>query len=728
MYAMLKIKKIEIEGFRGFTQKISIEFNNPVILLYGGNHQGKSSVLNAIEWCLYGDECIGEKSGIRERVGTGEMTWRVVNDNSEKAQVKLEIEGEQGNFTITRTEVKGKGKKRKSIKMSLPNGTEKKGDEACQEIAQLLQVSFKDFATTIYQHQETIHDFVMQKPSEQSDVMDRLLGLSDYRNILDGINKSNVLKIQKEFVEEFNKLQIRIQKTIEIKQKDMDVKRGKAKEKGLSEEELNEKKLLELTESTRKDIGNFARQLGLITTAISPLSDWGNTESFIAGIKNECNRLWGESPDVKEQLEIQTKRSKMVLLKSQYEIQYLNLKSKRKELQDFEQENGNKDEIDNKIRKVVEGMKSIDEEIKQTRPKAKLIEEGISILESVASSDAETCPLCGEKVPNLLEHLRKEWEEEIKTQVQELEKQQEELDKKKTDLEKLKKKYERLYEDIQEEKKRLQEEINKISKFLHKELGDRDDPTTILALEIKNIDSRLIEIEDAIKSKRSTIDAILEKTNIMNLLYTILLLKDNLEKINQIQKTDEYKKQEKIRTDVSNQVRDVEELNKIIKSCMLREAEEKIGSAKSEIDDYFRRITNNPAFQKLDIKVEEDKKIGGNFYIFEDQNGKRPIPVLSQGDLNSLALSIFLGLTKASGDSHSLGFILMDDPSQSLDSQQKGRLVEIFNELSNIKNITVSTMDTELQQFLKDGITKVKTIYKFSDWVPDSGPRISKEI
>jgi len=725
---MLKIKKVEIEGFRGFTQKTSIEFENPVTLLHGGNHQGKSSVLNAIEWCLYGDECIGEKSGIRERVGTGEMAWRVVNDNSEKAQVKLKIEGEQGIFTITRAGVKGKGKKGKSIKISLPDGTEKEGDEGDQEIAKLLRVSFKDFATTVYQHQETIHDFVMQKPSEQSDVMDRLLGLSDYRNILGGIKKSNVLKVQKELTEEFKKLQIRVQGTIKIRQKDLDDKSGKAEEKGLSEEELNKNKLLELAESTIKDIGNFARLLGLATKAISPPSDWKNTESFITDIKNECSRLWAESPEVKEQSEKQKKRSEMVSFKSQYETQYLNLKLKKKELQGFERENGNKDEIDNKIRKAVEEIETIDKEIKRTSPKAKLIEEGISILKLAAPSDAEICPLCGEKVSNLLEHLRKEWEEKIKAKVQELEKQQVELDKKKIDFEKLKKEHVRLDEDTQREKERLKEAINNSSEFLHKELGVRDDPAAILSIEIKNIDSRLKEIEDAIKNKRFEIEAISKKTDTMNLLYDILLLKDKLEEINQIQKTNEYQTQEKIRTDVSNLVRDVEELSKIIKSCMLKEAEEKIDSARSAIDYYFRRITNNPAFQTLNIKVEEDKKTGGNFYIFEDQDGKRPIPVLSQGDLNSLALSIFLGLTKASGDSHPLGFILMDDSSQSLDLQQKARLVEILNELSDIKNITVSTMDTEMQQLLKDNITKVKTIYKLSDWAPNSGPRISKEI
>jgi len=160
---MIKIKKADIEGFRGFIEKTSINFENPVTILYGGNHQGKSSVLNAIEWCLYGDECVGGSSGIRERVGTGDMSWRVVNDNSERAQVKLEIDKEKNTYFIIRTELKGKGKKGKSIKINLPDGKEKRDVEAEQEIKRLLGIEFKDFANTAYQHQETIHDFVMKK-------------------------------------------------------------------------------------------------------------------------------------------------------------------------------------------------------------------------------------------------------------------------------------------------------------------------------------------------------------------------------------------------------------------------------------------------------------------------------------------------------------------------------------------------------------------------------------
>ena len=50
-----------------------------------------------------------------------------------------------------------------------------------------------------------------------------------------------------------------------------------------------------------------------------------------------------------------------------------------------------------------------------------------------------------------------------------------------------------------------------------------------------------------------------------------------------------------------------------------------------------------------------------------------------------------------------------------------------INELSNIKDIVISTMDTELHKLLKSRITKVKTTYKFSNWEPEAGPGISIE-
>jgi len=108
-----KIKSIEVEGFRGIAKKQQLELDKPAVLLYGGNHQGKSSILNALEWCLFGDSCIGQKSGIQERVGSGSCTWRVVNDNSANAKVKLVFEYKDKEIIVVRTEKRVKERREK---------------------------------------------------------------------------------------------------------------------------------------------------------------------------------------------------------------------------------------------------------------------------------------------------------------------------------------------------------------------------------------------------------------------------------------------------------------------------------------------------------------------------------------------------------------------------------------------------------------------------------------
>ena len=60
--------RLQIEGFRGFRERQEFAFDHPVIQLIGDNRSGKSSALNALEWCLFGDGCTGGNTGIRERI------------------------------------------------------------------------------------------------------------------------------------------------------------------------------------------------------------------------------------------------------------------------------------------------------------------------------------------------------------------------------------------------------------------------------------------------------------------------------------------------------------------------------------------------------------------------------------------------------------------------------------------------------------------------------------
>jgi DNA repair protein SbcC/Rad50 len=722
-----KIKSIEVEGFRGIAAKQQLELNKPAVLLYGGNHQGKSSILNALEWCLFGDSCIGQKSGIRERVGSGSSSWRVVNDNSGSARVKLSIEYKDKEIIIVRSETKGGGKSGKTLMVSYGNENDLFNEEAEAEILNIFDTSHKDFSTTIYQHQENIRDFIIQKASDRSDAIDRLLGLSDYRNILEGIKKSDIGKIQKKVVGEFENFQASIDDAIKLRKDDMKEKEERAIGNGAKKEDLNERGLAKISKEINKDLEKFSKEIGGVIQSKPELAEWRETPSFINSSKEELSRLWSESPDVTRQSEETAKREKLGSLKSIYQDKKSDIKSAEKKLKDFIKNSGTIEDINKKINAIAANLKKIESNIKEISPKADIFIEGIDYLEKASEDKTDVCPLCGKETKNLIDILKKEYDKNIKSQIEKFEKNKNERIEEKESLSDLIEDHESLIEDIDSKKEALKGLIGSISKTLGRKISSKDDPEAIISVEIEKVDKNIKDLREAISKKRENLDSIEKKIKMFDSIYEVIAINEKLEKILEIQNTDEYKNQEEIKDSISIYVDKINEIVNLLGKNLHREARKKVEVAKSKIDHYFKRITENPAIEEIKLKVDENKRTGLNFYSFEDQDGMDPIPILSQGDLNSLAISIFLGLASTLKDSNLISFTLMDDPSQSLDSKEKKNLVNVINDFCKDKNIIISTMDEEFKDLLKNNITKTKSIFCLKDWSPAAGPKICKE-
>ena len=52
--AKYRVGSISIEGFKGFTNKQVLPLNGKHAFLFGANGSGKSSIIEAIRWCLFG--------------------------------------------------------------------------------------------------------------------------------------------------------------------------------------------------------------------------------------------------------------------------------------------------------------------------------------------------------------------------------------------------------------------------------------------------------------------------------------------------------------------------------------------------------------------------------------------------------------------------------------------------------------------------------------------------
>ena len=85
--ANYRIMGLTVEGFRGFTTRQSISFDGRNIFIFGENGLGKSSIIEAIQWCLFGGADVQVRNSVYEK---------------QECLVTLHLVGTKGNLTIKR--------------------------------------------------------------------------------------------------------------------------------------------------------------------------------------------------------------------------------------------------------------------------------------------------------------------------------------------------------------------------------------------------------------------------------------------------------------------------------------------------------------------------------------------------------------------------------------------------------------------------------------------------
>src|SRR5262249_19894325 len=257
---MLTPIRLKVRGFRGFLREQEFRFDEPVVILFGENHRGKSSTLNALEWTLFGEECVGKQTNIRERV-----RWEVANRHAGTPDVVVELGllGPEGTFAVRRCWTKSpRGRSAQpSLELELPDGEVVNGEEAEARLAQILGCAFCDFKTTVYQHQEAIRDIVTHEPRERDDAIDRLLGLSDYRNLLSGIKETALPARQKRITERFKEFGNNVQTIIKARENDLKEKRAAVAEVCGSVNRITGKMALALAEGVREALAGFVDEV-----------------------------------------------------------------------------------------------------------------------------------------------------------------------------------------------------------------------------------------------------------------------------------------------------------------------------------------------------------------------------------------------------------------------------------------------------------------------------------
>lgn len=723
---MFELKRLKVKGFRGFVGEHVFEFSEPVAILYGENHRGKSSTLNAIEWCLFGDNCMGSKTGIRER-----MDWEVANRHAVDGDVRVEAEfkGPDGSYVVTR-QANASGKRGSgSLTATLPDGTALQGEEASRRLTALFRSSFRDFMTTVYQHQETIRGILTDVASDRNDAIDRLLGLSYYRELRLGIRASDIEKIYRGITSRSEGLRDRAEQSIRTLDNLVKEQRADAAAQELVEEDLEEEGALRRAKQIGDAVRDLAEAMGITSFDIDTPQQYQEMEEFPNYITDKVDDLWNRAPDSEKHKDIVKEQLELIGIREAYSAATDEEVRAHNNREGFVQQNGDAEALARRVQEAAVQVANLETSMGETNRRAKLVREAIGYLKEAGSGEAgEQCPLCLTKIPNLLGHLQTEWEDNMKHEVAELEAQLNARAAERGRLSALRTQFEALDKETSRTRSQIVACLERVGAALGRELGREDDPGALISARLRQVETELQRVSQSIEQKKPKRRAIFDRLKELRAIKEVINSERKKAIVERVFDSPEYQELSQILDEIAQFVDDVQAIRGHLAAASREEAESKIHAAGSALDENFRRLTGHPAIGRLVMNVAEDTRSGNNSYTFKGKDGTDPQPILSQGDLNCLALSLFLGLAKATSAEQPFSFVMLDDPSQSLGSSAKRQIVAVLGEVAEWRQLIIATPDNELKEMLVSNLTKSKTVFRFDNWTINEGPTITKGL
>lgn len=113
--------------------------------------------------------------------------------------------------------------------------------------------------------------------------------------------------------------------------------------------------------------------------------------------------------------------------------------------------------------------------------------------------------------------------------------------------------------------------------------------------------------------------------------------------------------------------------------------------------DVWTKLCESSSVSLGRVRLKGTAKQGGvELDVSVDDREAAAYSVMSQGELHSLALSLFI--PRATHEASPFGFLVIDDPVQSMDTQKVEGLAAVLSECARHRQVVVFTHDTRLEQ------------------------------
>lgn len=673
------LKSIKLHNIRSYESQ-QIDFPLGSVLLAGDIGSGKSTILLAIEFAIFGAK-------------KGELpAYTLLRHGKKEGSVELKMQIGGKDITIKRALKRGNGDIRQEAGYIIVNGIKKEGTAEELRAAVLDMLGYpkelvkkgKDliYRYTVYTPQEEMKHILYENNEARLDTLRKVFNIDKYKRIKDNAKIiAAYLREKKRHLEGFIF-------DLESKRKNLDERRTE-----ISELDKRISSIIPKIGEIRKAINEKTKSFRVIEKDIMELNSLRGeldvTEANLRQMVVQNNRL-------NDEIRILEKH----ILELKKEVEGKDIRELGEIIKKTDETEGEISEADASYRDIIKKISGLEAKISQSRETVKKV------------LDLEICPVCEQKVDEghkhnislregkkhdeLVEQVRgcREAEAKLDKVKHELKKKIDSLMKEQNHLNILKIKFENLNEksSSKEEKSLLKEKIKK-------EIGSLNSKKLELCAKILTHAGT----EEKYKIIRKEIDDLLPQ-----------------EKFLELEKNKYETEKGAILRFIAGMEREISEKQK---------AKERLGSISQLaiwLDELFINLMSsiekhvmvnihsefNELFKKwFDMLLEDETisvRVDADFTPVIEQNGYETyIENLSGGEKTSVALSYRLALNKVVNDIvagiRTKDIIMLDEPTDGFSTEQLDKIRDVISQL-NMKQVILVSHESKIESFVENVI------------------------
>jgi len=678
------ITSVELGDFLSHSET-KLEFGNGVTVFVGQNGAGKSSIIDAITFALFGQHTRKSNKGLIKRGANQGFAKVEFNINGKQYQAVRKIDSKGGLAAKFTEKINGEF-------LEIAAGERKQfGESMTHEVEKTIGLDFEKLKIASIVQQGELNAIIKAKPKEFKELLNAVIGIDKLdvaSEAMKTVNKNFREKIREDIGYDDTHIDILLRDLQKYKTELEDARPQK--------EQLKVKQI-----QLQKEITELRIKLETETPKIEKIN----------------------------QLELRKRELQAYAKEAIQEIQR-EIAEKERKIRDCEgcfEHISLKKDLESKIEKIESAVEGAQKKVQELTGQIASLKEKQALAEKIQLKD-NRCPVCDSKVEKLTPLFQ---EEHLKQEIVFLKEQMIATEKERTMYSQKRIEFSQKLQNARDAEATLkahsikdQEDIRKIQEEIKLKKGIQKIPLSINGnlLEISQIDSHAKTIFENITKLEQEIKGFNEK-EFVNLKKSINEKQTDLSQVDQnlgavTEKITKYEEQIELMQNAVSKLRVVKkyvgELDTIQMNIFSRD-----GPVATSLRSWALNTISTKSSEYLTLlntkiqRISLSEKVRDISITCYSKNEVLDLESLSGGEQVSVALALRLGMASLLGASN-LNLMILDEPTTHLDAERKKSLVDVLSQLSDITSVgkpmqfIIITHDSEI---FED--SNVERIYKF---------------